>query len=277
MAEFVQGVDLSVYQGRVDQSVWDAMAADGQRVAVVGSWHGSTQNPYAEGNLLRARRAGMEPSTYVMMRGGLDGGVAVDLARAACGSEWGHIRAVAIDAELDGTTKATIRQGLARARELGKRTCVYTGRWWWVGHFGNPTDFKDEKLWYAFYDGDPDIDFASAPFGGWTLDDVVGEQYIGTVGYHGTEVDRNSFNSEFWIDAEEEEEGDDMAYPLAFVKTVAPNPNKTYMINFQKGTATWINFEGGSKAIDEAQRIGHAEAPDVKIVEPEYLLLFDVM
>ena len=45
------------------------------------------------------------------------------------------------------------------------------------------------------YDQDPDIDFASNPYGGWT--GVIGEQYAGTVTLCGVGVDKNSFDEAF--------------------------------------------------------------------------------
>lgn len=67
-------------------------------------------------------------------------------------------------------------------------------------------------LWNAYYDADADIDFASASYGAWSVADVVGEQYMGTTNYAGSEMDRNTFRRSFI----EKKEEDDMAKLLRF-------------------------------------------------------------
>src|SRR3972149_5176193 len=68
---------------------------------------------------------------------------------------------------------------------------LYTARWFWTGHMGDSKDarWRRFKLWNAYYDGDPDIDFASAPYGPGAASELVGEQYQGTTQLGGASVD----------------------------------------------------------------------------------------
>lgn len=199
------GIDVSKYQGRLASSFWRAAYAFGFRVAVVGSWHGLDANPHAEANLHDARVAGFVTATYIALNSKA-GDAAVDAGRAACGAEWKYLNFVSLDVEIVGVSLRIIRAAAERCRVLGKRTPVYTANWFWRSKFGNPTDtfLKPLGLWNAYYDGDPDFDFASAPYGPWTLADVVGEQYKGSTSMFGSTVDVNSFRKE-WILATYEE------------------------------------------------------------------------
>jgi GH25 family lysozyme M1 (1,4-beta-N-acetylmuramidase) len=202
MIRWTEGIDISVYQGSVSEAKWRELYQLGQRLAVVGSWHGLSANPYAEGNLIRADAAGLKVATYVALNAG-GGRRAVEQGRKACGRMWDKLCFVAIDCEIDGITTITIMAAIEEVRRLNKRPCIYTARWWWRDHFGDRQGFQAIPLWNAYYDGDPDIDFASASYGGWTLDKVIGEQYAGSVPLAGITVDRNSFDMD-WIEEEDD-------------------------------------------------------------------------
>jgi len=198
MAEWVEGIDVSVYQGAILQPSWDALYASGQRVAVVGSAH-PHPNAYTSGNLSRAEAAGFVLATYVALSPGLTGATVVETGRQQCGPHWDKLAFVAVDCELNGITVAQIKQAVERVGALGQRPVIYTAHWWWVGHFGDKQDFKHVPLWNAYYDQQPDVDFAKLPYGGWTLDKVIGEQYAGSVQVDGVTVDRNSFRKDFVV------------------------------------------------------------------------------
>ena len=83
---WIEGVDISVYQGSVDQPTWERLYQQGQRVAVIGSWHGLSSNPHAEGNLARAEAAGLTIATYIALNR-LPGRVAVENARGRAGRD----------------------------------------------------------------------------------------------------------------------------------------------------------------------------------------------
>lgn len=58
---------------------------------------------------------------------------------------------------------------------------------------GNPPKPVDTLLWNAAWDNSPDIDYSRHPFGGWTEQDLIGEQWSGGTHVGGQFVDRNSF------------------------------------------------------------------------------------
>lgn len=210
MSKWIQGIDLSVYQGDIPQATWDALADAGQEVAVVGSWHGLSANPYAERNLERADRTGMAIATYVALNSG-NGAAAVHSGLDACGAMEPKLRFVALDCEIDGITDDIIESALALVENQGHRPVIYTARWWWQGHYGDRTTFSYLPLWNAYYDADPDIDFPHASYGDWGLGQLMGEQFTGSTELVGVTVDRNTFRQEFI-------EGDDMPNKEALAK-----------------------------------------------------------
>ena len=204
MTELIEGIDISKYQGSVDQATWRALKKSGQEVAVVGSWHGRDGNPHCEENLLRAAAQGMKIATYTVLNGSQPGNAAVSQGKSFCGNVWSDLRFVAIDCELDGITETHIRQAEAAIIAEGQTPIIYTAYWWWHDHFGNPNSFSHLPLWNAYYDQQPDIDFQKLPYGGWQ--DVVIEQYAGSVQLEGVTVDRNSFRKEFIYPKKEEDD-----------------------------------------------------------------------
>ena len=191
----IPGLDISIYQGLVPEATWRCFYQDGQRVAIVGAAH-PKPNPYAAGNFANAERAGFRHfATYAALYPGVPGRGTIQVAKAMCGGYWPRLSFVAVDCETDGITKGQIHEAVGEVQGEGKRPVIYTARWWWRDHFGNPTDFKALPLWNAYYDSDPDIDFATAPYGGWA--GVMGEQYAGTVTLCGVGVDKNSFDEAF--------------------------------------------------------------------------------
>lgn len=203
-----QGIDLSVYQGAVLAGSWRAMAGDGVKVAVVGSWHGTRGNQYAAGNLARASLAGLTIATYIAINGSHPGEVHVALGRAGCLSGWADLSFAAIDVEVQGVTEEILDRALLRVEELGGRPAIYTGRWFWnwwalsLGHLpgldrpGGVSRYAQYPLWAAYYNGVPTLDVPL--YGGWER--AVGHQYAGTTPGYGTKVDRNVFDAE-WVEA----------------------------------------------------------------------------
>lgn len=215
----IKGLDLSFAEPPAYW--WRVRRAGGYEAMVQDAWTGRVSPAATERNLRRAREAGIATNAYTVTN--LSSGVTtVERAKAACGAEWEHIVVCAIDVEVTGIAAATmiqhVKEALAHARALGKRTCVYTARWFWMAHMGNTGVFRNEPLWNAFYDSDPDIDFPSAPYGGWGLSKVVGEQFQGTTDLAGHKVDLNTFKESFWL-ADKRREGD-----VAYIKT--PNGSR---------------------------------------------------
>ena len=224
MSEWLEGIDISKWQGEYSQAQWDALYAADQRVAVVGSAHPGS-NPKAEVNLLRAEHSGLAIATYIALAPGASAVTSVGVARAACGATWKRLSFVAVDCEVDGLTKPEIGAAIAAIRLEGLRPVLYTAAWWWQGDFGNPTDFGDLPLWTANYRSPPLSD--SVPiYGGWARESVMGHQWSGTSQLAGCTVDRNNFRKSF-ISPQPAETEDDMA-PACWVRDTVNG--KSYVI-----------------------------------------------
>src|SRR3990167_3108193 len=78
---------------------------------------------------------------------------------------------------------------------LGARPIIYTSynAWTTLVIPKNPPRPPGVPLWNAWWDGDPDFDFPSRPFGAWLPAEVIGEQWSGGTTVCGTFVDRNEF------------------------------------------------------------------------------------
>lgn len=186
----ILGIDCSYYGGLLTADRARQMVALDYDFAIVGSWHGQGGNPFARDSLKNCREAGMVTGTYTALNS-RPGDIAVLEAKRFCGDEWDKLKIVAIDCEVDGITPTIINQAIATCTAEGKVPIIYTAYWWWHDHFGNYQGFKHVPLWSAFYDNDPDIDFGRLPYGGWTLDKLLIEQYMNTNELAGHSVDRN--------------------------------------------------------------------------------------
>jgi hypothetical protein len=144
-------------------------------------WTGTVTPATAVDNLRDARLEGLITSGYTVVNR-LPGAQAVERARVAARDEWPNLAALFIDVEVDGVTESGIRDACEAARAAAKPVAIYSARWFWAGRLGNPQWpwLLDYAIWNAYYDRDPDLDFASAPWGPWSPAHVIGEQYTGT-------------------------------------------------------------------------------------------------
>lgn len=197
----LKGVDISLYSkgGPVSEEEWTAIREAGYGVAVVGSHHGRDSNPYAAESLRNARQSGLITATYVAINGSRPVGEHIDIGREMCGDEWQYLSFCAVDVEIDGVTVDQVRDAVDRVVELGARPVIYTARWWWAGHFHDPSDLADVPLWTADYDGDDTLDLP-LPYGGWSAESVIGKQYAEGTLLAGVRVDLNVFREEFVFD-----------------------------------------------------------------------------
>jgi hypothetical protein len=177
---------------------WRARKEEGNELAIADAWTGTHIPGDPEISLNRARAAGMAVEAYAVVNLH-PGAYTIDKAREACGSAWPHVRTVWVDVEVTGIDTTTMiahtREALARARALGKRTGIYTGRWFWVGHMRNTSAFAGEWLWNAHYDLNADIDYFTTPYGGFTR--LAIEQYKGTTSVDGQSVDLNTMTAAY--------------------------------------------------------------------------------
>jgi hypothetical protein len=163
---------------------------------IPGGWHGAVDYPQARLSIINAREAGFtHHATYTALNT-LPGKISVEKAQAVVGNEWEHLSFIGIDVELE-TTPDIVLDACHAAVAMGVRPVVYTAKWAWDQFMAGNLSFSDFWLWNAFYDNDPDIDFARFPFGGWALDKVAGEQYTNTTTINGMGFDFNWFSDSF--------------------------------------------------------------------------------
>lgn len=201
----MKAVDVSVYSRAISAGQWQTIKDDGYELAIVGLFHGRTVNSYAKQQLPGAIEAGLEVAAYVLIAPwtGWTGPQQVAAGMAQAQAFKNKLRFVAIDVEADGVTGKMIRDALDAVKELGQRPIIYTGRWWWVYHFGDSQLFKDFPLWTAqypfFLPDEPEnlLDWVVL-YGGWTRESLVGWQYTNTTQLHGVNVCKDWFNSE-WV------------------------------------------------------------------------------
>src|SRR5574341_1959335 len=127
-------------------------------------WTGSMTPATAPGNIQRALDRGWLVSVYGCTNMA-SAQSTVDHIAAGCGPNWERIQTISVDVELP-TTRDIVLDTLALLTSLGKTPYVYSARWAWLKYMAGTTDprFKAYKLWNAYYDGQPDIDFWTAPY-----------------------------------------------------------------------------------------------------------------
>jgi len=153
----------------------------------------------AEANLRDAREAGFVTAGYINTSPWHSAGEALTQGQFNAGAEWEHLAFVPNDVEIDGVGEADVLALCEAIEAAGKKTCIYSAAWFWIGHLGNAQWpwLRRYGLWEAYYDGDPDIDFANRRFGPWELSDVIGEQYQNDVTIEGVTTDLNVFRGSF--------------------------------------------------------------------------------
>jgi hypothetical protein len=194
MTDWVLGVDASFHVLTRQQA--EELALAGVAIWVQCLWTGAQSPRYAQSNLDIAAATGLITAGYGSLSENAQDGLyhAEHTIAAVRASTWDSLRFVATDVELDGIANLAIRQMVDRLYEAGKRRVIYTSFGCWVYKEGNPQDFTDCLLWNAYWDGAGDVDFPALPFGGWKLEQVLGEQWSGGYTFPcGAYTDRNTF------------------------------------------------------------------------------------
>lgn len=206
---WIKGLDVSF--SRISKAWAEDRVTEGWHILVQCLWTGGYQNnagvrAVAEKNLRDAREAGMICAGYSNANPWFDAARSLAETKANAGTEWPNIKVVFVDVEIPQTTIQQVRELCEALRAEGKIVAIYSARWFWAGVFGNPQDkwLLDYPIWNAYYDGDPDVDFAKAPWGPWGEVAVVGEQYGGE-SLDGVTVDWNNFVLEFFKGTAEED------------------------------------------------------------------------
>jgi len=204
MITIVQGVDAS-YDTLTDAEAKRLRAA-GAVVFAQCLWTGGEQPPPRVINLRIAHDNGFVLMGYISVNSQTAGQYHCNKARSGIPDDlWNALALVPVDVELDNIPVTTVRGAVEVLASWGKRRAIYTSYNAWANKMGNPQDFTDCLLWNAYWDGAGDIDFASLPFGGWTIDKVVGEQWSGGMNVEGLFADRDSFAAELLVPPPPEE------------------------------------------------------------------------
>lgn len=195
-ADWIPGVDGS-YTRLTPQAAEDLRAA-GELVWWQCLWTGAEQPANRIENLRIAVTAGLIPMGYISLAAGVGGRWHLEHGRAGVPDDlWQALVLVVVDVELPAIAGMAVRdavEALATPEYGAKRRAIYTSYHAWVDLMGNPTTFTDCLLVNALWDQDPDIDFAGLPYGGWTLEQLVGEQFNGGTEIAGVYVDLDMFN-----------------------------------------------------------------------------------
>jgi len=205
MSDLIRALDLSVYSGPTSAKWMRDRYAEGWRLAVIGSWHGNSTNPYVRDQMGYARTAGMKIATYIALSSWHSGDEQVQEARYAIGDYWPELEFVALDMELPGLLAIDLVDAL---REVGSspRPIIYSGYWWWTpwarDHISSL--WRDIPAWVAYYDGLAQMSSSTPtgihmnalrPLTG--LGPIIGKQYAGTTIIDGVAVDLNVFDASF--------------------------------------------------------------------------------
>jgi len=190
-----RAIDVANYTAVPTPEQVACLLAEGYDTAIVGASFGSVARP----QLVQFSTSGMAIEAYAWVR---FSGWWENLLDRALGAIAGlPVRRLWLDCEEETAMepRTVIRRiekaeaYVAEARpdlEIG----INTGAWWWADFTANTEAFAHLPLWSAYYDNEPDIDFAQLPYGGWRAPAI--EQYQGTVETCGLNTDRNVINEE---------------------------------------------------------------------------------
>ena len=192
---WLYGIDTSFDQ--ITDSEAQLLRQAGVRVAAQCLWTGGQQPAPRVTNLRTYKNAGIAIAGYISLTATGQGSWHAQQGRNGVPDDlWADLKHVFIDIELQGIQAGNVRQAVNFVQGLGKPKSIYTSWNAWKNYMGDPTTFTDCLLWNAFWDNDEDIDFASAPFGGWTVDKVICEQWSGGTNVQGVYADRNQFRAD---------------------------------------------------------------------------------
>jgi hypothetical protein len=194
---------MTVILRGIDTSFDDVSLEEARRIREAGFevawqclWTGAQQPPPRVTNLRNYMNAGMIVMGYASLpQNATDGVRHMDAGRAGVPDDiWAALVRVAVDVELTGIMQAAIRQAIDRLVAVGKSLkTIYTSWNVWVNYLGNPTTFTDCDLINAWWDEDEDRDFDHHPYGGWTPEQVIAEQYTGGSDVLGVYADKDVF------------------------------------------------------------------------------------
>jgi GH25 family lysozyme M1 (1,4-beta-N-acetylmuramidase) len=184
------GVDVSHHQGEI---AWPQVRAAGYDFMLCKVTQGlGFEDARWRANRDGARAAGLVPGCYHFLERDSGGRQARRFA-ALVGDPAGHL--VALDAETPGArpdpTYADVLDFADEWRTVsgGHPLLLYTGRWWWVGHLGDPpAPASVAGLWNSQYNDAP-----FAAYGGWQAETIRQHTSAATVPGVAGSCDANRF------------------------------------------------------------------------------------
>lgn len=208
-------------------------------------------------SLRNAQQAGLQTAGYALVDCDRDGASDMDFARAGVPDDiWDSLLFVAVDVEVSCNRVDEVNTACERLAELGKTPCVVYSSWGaWKGYLGDAPHPPGALLWNAFWDDNPDFDFERFPYGGWTIDEVLGEQFQGSTDLQGNLtmvagqlVDKNVFRLELLnppviqpppCDCDQADWDDPIPVPGGYVQF-----NRREQTWYQFGATVWRHLGG---------------------------------
>lgn len=191
MTQIKKAVDMSKWGGPLTDAEARCFKDSGWQRVVVGI----SEVPLARQQLTTARAAGLETHGYVYVYWPT-AAYFPEFAINNCGDLIDFLWIdVEQETELSPAAVVHLIHQCVAVCEAKRMPCgIYTSLSKWQTLTGNSQEFKDLPLWNAFYDDDPDMDFARNPYGGWTHASM--EQYGNTQSVCGQSVDVNVYQEE---------------------------------------------------------------------------------
>lgn len=183
----IQALDVSEWQGPIEESQWREAYAAGYRMAIVQAWGGGPvkggRNAYCAQQLAGARKAGLTTAIYIFIPSDTTTltHFLIQAGKDAAGAEYEYVKFVALDIEGDELLHPTDPCGrLANAvsNVKDKPVVIYSSLNMWGICMRNDACFQHLPLWDARYDNIPELDTNWVPYGGW--EKRAGKQYKGT-------------------------------------------------------------------------------------------------
>lgn len=204
MSKWAYAVDMSFDSLSLDEA--NLLKLAGVKVIVQCLWTAAQQPPPRVDNLRVAEQAGFtEPGYaiggYASINASQPGDWHMDQAISGVPQDlFAKLTKISVDVELRGIKVADIRKAINHIYDIGKPRDIYSSYNVWMNYLDvrNPQEFSDCGLWNALWDKNPDFDFPTLRFGGWSDEQVWGEQWSGGTNVQGVFVDRNQFRDDAW-------------------------------------------------------------------------------
>ena len=192
----VKALDVSKWTGAVSTAQWAAALSRGYNLAVVGAWHGTQANDFAEATLKNARSAGLDVAAYCVLNSE-DGSRSIHDAMQACGDQSEYLSFMALDIEVQGLNHQIFNDAANTLASVEVISCVYTRYSFWHDTLGNPEWGINLPLWTADYESGDSL-VIERNYGLWTQENTIGRQYQGSNNRLGFNADLNIFKAGWW-------------------------------------------------------------------------------